>query len=108
MGELIKFEQPTRRESKVFPPHVQLNLMLANAVDRELRKHGCKVLHADVDGIRPILLVETDTPLHLVRIGRCGLALMPTPGKFVRCRTLLLGCQIEWAVREMLGSGGKR
>ena len=37
-------------------------------------------------------------PLHMIRVGRSGIALVPTPGNFSRCRSFLLGCEIEWLV----------
>ncbi|AQZ95534.1 hypothetical protein ACFSB1_00890 [Halopseudomonas phragmitis] len=100
MGELIEFQAP-QRESKVFTRRVKASLALANAVTRELRKHGCTVLLAAVDGERPFLVVEADAPLHVVPWGRFGLFLQQTPGNFVACQSYLLGCQIHWKIRPV-------
>lgn len=103
MGELIKFEHPQQareRESKVFTEQVKVSLALANVVTRELRKFGCKVVMTGVSGVRPFLVVETDTPIHTVQTGRFGLALQRTPGRFRSCHTQLLGCEVYWRIRD--------
>lgn len=99
MGQTINLEQPFERESKVFTKKVQQVLALANCVSRELRRFNCVTTFAAVDGDRPFLVVECDQPLHLVRSGHYQFSLVKTPGVFIRVRTLLLGCDIEWRVR---------
>ena len=99
MGQTINLEQPFERESKVFTKKVQQVLALANCVSRELRRFNCVVIFAAVDGDRPFLVVECDQPLHLERSGYFHFALVNTPGVFIKVRTLLLGCDIEWRVR---------
>lgn len=107
MGQLVPFNQSAaaapdeqaQRESKVFTKHFRECLALANVVSRELRRFNCRVVLSGLNGQRPFLVVETDRPLHLERRGYFRLALVPTPGEFLRCRTLLLGCEIEWRPR---------
>ncbi|PKM31760.1 MAG: hypothetical protein CVV07_01205 [Gammaproteobacteria bacterium HGW-Gammaproteobacteria-11] len=99
MGQTINMEQPFERESKVFTDHAKACLALANCVDRELRRYNCSVIFAAIDGDRPFLVVECDQPLHLQRVGWFHATLKPTPGHFIKCRTLLLGCDIEWQIR---------
>ena len=96
MGALIPFEE--KHQSKVFTDQVKASLALANQVGRELRARGCSVKFTAVEGERPFLVVECEQPLHMVRVGRSGMTLERTPGHFVRCRSYLLGCEIEWVV----------
>ena len=96
MGALIPFIE--KRPSKVFTEQVKASLALANQVGRELKAHGCSVKFTCIDGVQPLLVVECEEPLHMIRVGRSGIALVPTPGNFSRCRSFLLGCEIEWVV----------
>ena len=96
MGALIPFIE--KRPSKVFTEQVKASLALANQVGRELKAHGCSVKFTCIDGVQPLLVVECEQPLHMVRVGRSGMTLERTPGHFVRCRSYLLGCEIEWVV----------
>ncbi|WP_339665824.1 hypothetical protein [uncultured Pseudomonas sp.] len=103
MGVLVPFED--KHQSKVFTEQVKAALALANQVGRELRAYGCCVKFTCVDGERPLLVVECDQPLHMVRVGRSSITLVPTPGSFVRCRSYLLGCEIEWLIGKPTVAG---
>ena len=100
MGELIPMGK-VERPSKVFTDEVKAAIALANQVTRELRKYGCTVVGSAIDHDQPFLIVECHQPLHMVRVGRCQISLAPTPGHFIKCRTYLLGCLIEWQVKPL-------
>lgn len=89
------------RPQKPFTAEVKTAIALAEQVARELHNYGCTVILKAIDQDQPFLVVECQQPLHMVRFGRSRIGLAPTPGNFLKCRTHLLGCVIEWKVKPL-------